>query len=181
MLFRSNYIIEKLHLNKDITAASGDYCIFCQIRFDNKKNYIVPDICDVIAQDDSSITIKYLTNYYNHEGKRRKFIVHGSNKRTDIYNGIMIREHSIKHYIVIPKKKALEILEDILKTNDNFIKYNWSDIIYTKEYLEKHSYENDAEYSYLCYDEYHKLSMPNSNNLSPMTKKQINELIEYLK
>jgi len=59
----NTYIIEKLHLNKDIKIDNDIRCLFCQLRFDRKTDEIVPDIIKVIYENDEEIKFEYLTNF----------------------------------------------------------------------------------------------------------------------
>lgn len=172
-----SYIIEKLHLSKDIKVKESDIrCIFCQVRSSSKKNYIVPDIIEVIKESESEIKFVYLTNYFNSEGKEKTLKISRRDGKNE-YKGLYSNEKSSKHFIILDKEKSIELFENIADKCLGVLFCYIEDILYddnypnflktSKDILAKANFKSDKPLNY--------------NNLDLFYKVDLNDVVDKLK
>ena len=177
MIQLNQYILEKLHLSKDIKVKESDIrCIFCQVRSSSKKNYIVPDIIEVIKESESEIKFVYLTNYFNSKGKEKTLKISRRDGRNE-YKGLYSNEKSSKHFVILDKEKSIELFEKIADKCLDVLFCYIEDILYddnypnflktSKDILAKANFKSDKPLNY--------------NNLDLFYKLYLNDVIDKLK
>ena len=141
----SNYIFEKLHLNKE-TTSNEVRVIFCELLFQRKTKQIIPDLIEVISENEKEIEFKYLTNYYNQQGVIKKLRKDGYRWAKCPDSVFISTQYTTKHFCILNHDDGLSVLKDMLEKikQKRTYKYCWEDVILDQNF-------NRTVGGYICY------------------------------
>jgi len=120
MINISLYIIEKLHLNKNISTKKdinyqnkdNVYLMFTLVQRYQAEKYIVPDIVEIVNNiSDNTFTYKCLTNYHNQKNNEETIIF---NTPSDKDKGYKYESKFVqsRNMIFIEPERGIEIIND---------------------------------------------------------------------
>ena len=121
----SNYIFEKLHLNKDIILNpynEGDKCLLLSLynwdsksfmKNTDKKNFIGLDVCEIISVDKKEIQYQFITD--NHHITNKIITMTKKDKSKFFYS--IIQDINIE--LILTKDESIDII-DYIKKNKKF-------------------------------------------------------------
>lgn len=126
----SNYILEKLKINKESTKKSmfdeEDRCLRLLYLFNDNNKYFSIDVCTILENNESNAILSYLLD----ETKRNQKYIERIGKCDYYYTqneNIIFREESTrKGMIFIAKEEAKKFLDNLEKNN---YEYNLSKLI----------------------------------------------------
>lgn len=172
----NRYILEKLQLNKE-TISREVRVLFCYLRFERKTNQIIPDLIEIISENENEIEFRYITNNYNQEGvtKKLKKSKYSYSRCPDTV--VVSTQYETKHFAILNHDDGLKVLKDIHKylKQSRTIKYCWEDVILDKNF-------NRSVGGYICYqtENLPKNKIPDPKNNNIMYPEQIQKLIDEL-
>lgn len=138
----SNYITEKLHLNKENTILKNEEseirvgdkcCIFLKIEGIKGGEIIVPDVVRIEKITGKKYTVTYLTDFGRRKGKTLSYNIDNTDPPRDwVYRGFPTFQQSTKVYITLDAEQSLKILKKIKADGSSHNYYTeWLDLVYT--------------------------------------------------
>ena len=118
MININSYIIEKLHLNKDIKVNNNIYVMFTLVSRYREEKYIVPDIVEItkLDEDKNLLIYKCLTNFHNQKNNEEAITFKTIDNSGDIeyFSNFIIS----RNMVFIKLQRAKKILNESEKINN---------------------------------------------------------------